>query len=277
MLFYIGFAIIALLVTIFLVRAWLTKKRIVQAFRSNNVLVFGKKGKGKDLIFQEVIATRKAPYLSNIDYGGKRLKEVWPNELSVTPNTYENFIANEVATLQKVEEWEDIDAYVSDMGVVLPSQMDSLLHKKFPSFPIYYALSRHLYNSNIHGNTQNLERAWKAIREQADYFVQARGVINLGFCLIIRTTEYDKYKSAVAELSPVKGGGLFNSFRKAETAIYNATNGFIKDGYLIVWKRHIKYDTRAYHEKIFGKKAPRKKKRKISNGPLPPEGENIEP
>lgn len=276
MLFYIGFAVIALLIAVFLIRAWLTKRRIIQAFRSNNVLVFGKKGKGKDLIFQEVIATRKAPYLSNIDYGGKRLKEVWPNELSVTPNTYENFIANEVATLEKKDAWEDIDAYISDMGVILPSQMDSLLHKKFPSFPIYYALSRHLYNSNIHGNTQNLERAWKAIREQADYFVQARGVINLGFCLIVRTTEYDKYKSAVAELSPVKGGGLFNSFRKAETAIYNATNGFIKDGYLIVWKRHIKYDTRAYHEKIFGSKAPSKKKirRSRASEPIPPEGGN---
>lgn len=264
MLLWLGLIIVALLLIIFFVRAWLTKKRIVNAFKRNNVLVFGRRGKGKDLIFQEVIAKRHEPYQANIDYGFKRRREAWASDLSVSPNTYENFIANKVITIEKHEELEGVDAYISDMGVVLPSQMDSVLHKKFPSFPIYYALSRHLYNSNIHGNTQNLERVWKAVREQADYFVQARGVINLPFMLIVRTTEYDKYKSAVAELSPVHGGGLLNSFRRAETAVYNASNGFIKDGFFIVWKRHIKYDTRAYHYKLFGFNAPRRSKKKGS-------------
>lgn len=260
MIFWLVIGVLALIALIFFVRAWLTKMRIVDAFRRNNVLVFGRKGKGKDLVFQEVIAKRKEPYQANIDYGYSRIREAWAADLSVTPNTYENFINNKVTPIPKRPDLENVDAYISDMGVVLPSQMDSTLHKKFPSFPIYYALCRHLYNSNVHGNTQNLERAWKAIREQADYFVLCRGVIRLPFMLIVKTTEYDRYKSALAELAPVKGGGVLNSFRRAETAIYNATNGLVKDGYFIVWKRHIKYDTRAYHKIIFGTEAPKKKK-----------------
>ena len=140
----------------------------------------------------------------------------------------------------------------------MPSQMDSTLHKQFPSFPIYYALSRHLYAKNMHINSQNLERVWKAIREQADYFVRCRGVIKIPFFLIIKTTEYDRYQSAVNDVRAYHGGGFLNKFNSAERATYQASNGFIQDGFVIVPKWGIKYDTRAYHKKIFGFEAPKK-------------------
>lgn len=272
MLGWLIIAGIAIFTILFFARAWLTKRRIIRMFRENNVMVFGRRGKGKDLLFQEIIACRHEGYQANISYGYKQTRQINGNSLSVAPNTYEDFINGNITTIKKDESLERVDAYFSDAGTIFPSQMDSKLHREFPSLPIYYALSRHLYASNIHLNTQNLERVWKALREQADYFIQCRGVIHLPFMLIIRTTEYDKYKSALAELLPVKGGGLFNSFKKAETAVYNATNGYIQDGYFIVWKRHIKYDTRAYHKILFGYDAPSRKKNKPKKRrPLPHE------
>ena len=54
----------------FLVRSWLLGKHIVRQFQRCNVVVDGKKGKGKDVLFQYVIHKRKEPYYANIDYGG---------------------------------------------------------------------------------------------------------------------------------------------------------------------------------------------------------------
>lgn len=247
---------------VFLFSAWLTKQRIIGEFRRGNVIVDGKKGNGKDLLFQEVIRTRREDYFANIDYGYKFKGEQWPKDLSVAPNTYADFISNDVKTVEKDVSREGVDTYLSDGGIILPSQQDAALHKAFPSFPIYYALSRHLYNSNIHINTQNVERVWKALREQADYFVRCRGVIKwFPFLLIIRVTEYDQYKAVVADKRAYRGGGFLNRFNDATRATFAAENGFIKDGFVIVRKRTIKYDSRAYHIKLFGYPAPKKKGR----------------
>ena len=84
---------------------------------------------------------------------------------------------------------------------MLPSQYDTKLYKSYPSFPIFYALSRHLYNSNIHCNTQNLSRVWKALREQADFYIKCIEVkkpfiLGLFGFLRIDFICYDKYESA---------------------------------------------------------------------------------
>lgn len=266
LIFIFGILIVAILVIVILVKAWLTKLRIMGAFRSGNVIVFGKKGKGKDLLFQKIINARHEKYTANIDYGGDFVREEWPKDKTVSPNTYNNFINNDVEIIEKDKALEGVDYYISDGGIILPSQMDSTLHKMFPSFPIYYALSRHLYASNIHINTQNIERVWKALREQADYYIKCRGVIRLPFFLIIKTTEYDRYQSALNDVRTYTGGGFLNKFSKAEQATYNASNGFIKDGFLIIRKRSIKYDTRAYHTKLFGYSAKAEKQEaKISD------------
>lgn len=257
-------AVLAIILIAILIKALLTRLRLVKAFRNGNVIVFGKKGRGKDLLFQKIINSRHEKYTANITYGGEYVAEEWPKEKNCDPNTYQNFICNDVKTIIKKPELEGVDYYISDGGIILPSQMDSTLHKLFPSFPIFYALSRHLYNSNIHINTQNIERVWKSLREQADYFVKCRGVINLPFFLVVKTTEYDRYQSAVNDVRTFTGGGIFNRFSRAEEATYNASNGFIKDGFIIIRKKAINYDTRAYHVKLFGYEAPKKGKKKIA-------------
>ena len=234
----------------FVLRGVLTSLRIKKTFESGNVIVFGKKGRGKDLLFQKMIYSRGKPYLANISYG-YLYEHIDIKQLELTPNTYQNFINGEVV---KVDEskypYENRDIYISEGGILLPSQCDNALHRIYPSLPISYALSRHLWNNNIHYNSQSLERAWKALREQADGFVLCRGVIKLPGFLIIKTREFEKYESAKANILPLKSS-LFNKFDKALVKQHRATYGDIRDGYVFVRKSSIRYDTRYFKTLLF--------------------------
>lgn len=233
---------------IFLVRYFDDKRMLLDAFKRGNVIVFGKKGKGKDLLFQYIINCRKANYLSNISYGGK-YESVSLNEVSCPGNSYENLI-NEDYVVSLAKDWEKKDIYISDCGVYLPSQYDTKLYKQFPSLPIYYALSRHLYYNNVHCNTQNLTRVWKALREQADSYVKCRGVIKLPFFLCIKWCYYDKYESASNNILPIGNlRGLI--FRKRDDSVilqFKATNGLIVNGFSLIRKSKIKYNTRIFRD-----------------------------
>ena len=55
---------------VFFVSNHLKVREMISNFKKCNVIVFGKKGTGKDLIFQKVINCRKDTYYSNISYGG---------------------------------------------------------------------------------------------------------------------------------------------------------------------------------------------------------------
>lgn len=233
----------------FLLRAWLFGRFVVRNFKRCNVVVDGKKGKGKDLLFQYVINKRRKCYYSNIDYGGS-CEHIEVKDISVSPNTYQNFIVGKVEQVpRRMVEKKDI--YISDGGIYLPSYMDSLLYKQFPSFPIYYALSRHLADHNIHVNVQNVGRLWKALREQADFFVHVKENIKLPFFILVKCYTYDNVQSAIECVAPVKSR-WFNKFSKAEVDIYNANKGEIKGGWLIIPKWTIKYNTRALEPILYG-------------------------
>lgn len=242
--------IVGVILSVFLVYVLVhtrkTNRILKQTFKNNSVLVFGKKGKGKDILFQKVIYMRKKePYLSNIDYGYNG--SVTPiKDLTLDPNTYEHFI-NEDITKIKRKDFEAKDYYLSDGGIHLPSQEDHYLHKKYKSLPLYYALSRQLYLQNIHVNTQCLSRLWKALREQADSYIKCRYIIKLPGVIIGFITTYEKYKSAEDELLPMRGR-IFNKFSKAQVDQFEATNGKVENRFYIIMKKHIKYDTRYFRD-----------------------------
>lgn len=250
---WLAVAFLFVLLFIFIIRTWLFGRHILRGFKTSNVVVDGKKGKGKDLLFQWVIHKRKARYYSNIDYGGKR-DVVRLHMVSAEPNTYKDLIEENV---QECQRWarEGEDVYISDGGIYLPSYMDSQLYRSYPSFPVYYALSRHTARHNIHVNIQNCGRLWKALREQADFFVHCRGIIKLPFVILLKCNTYDKLETAMQACMPVKAR-LMNKYSKAERDIYVADRGEIRQGWVIIPKGWIKYDTR-YFEKVLYKGQPR--------------------
>lgn len=233
-------------------RLYFNNRFLVNKFNDNNVIVFGAKGTGKDLLFQNVIRLQKnKPYYSNINYGYK-FNHINVKDLSVSPNTYEQFILGNITLIPKREEMEGKDVYLSDLGVILPSQMDTQLSKLYPSFPIYYALSRHLYNQNIHCNTQALNRVWIKIREQADHYFHCRTSFKIGWWMFTRAIYYSEYKSAEQRILPMKIRGLNNNFNRALIEQHRAQYGEITARYFVQPVKSIKYDTREYHRLLFG-------------------------
>lgn len=258
--------LILTIVVIFLFFFRLYKNRqLKRVFTKHNVIVYGAKGSGKDLIFQKVINMKKTePYLSNQDYGF-RYNVVRVADLTVAPNTYENFIDNAVKQIQKEIKHEDIDVYLSDLGIYLPSQYDNILSKKFPSFPIYYALSRQLYNQNIHCNTQALGRLWIKIREQADFYIKTIETKQNLFDKIFRRLRikcryYDKYESALNDLLPMTK--KVNKEQRALAEQYYSTHGVILNRDILIKLKDIHYNTRHFEEEVFLNVLKRRKSRK---------------
>lgn len=242
----IAIIVISVILIVFLFKNHLVNSDLLWNFKHCNVLVAGKKGSGKDLLFQGIINKRKDYYYGNISYGGKH-KVITLKDVSVEPNTYVNLVNNQVIkTPHKFKDGKDI--YISDIGNFLPSYMDSKLYVLFPSMPIFYSLSRHLYDNNVHCNSQNIERGWKALREQADFYVQVKRTYKIFGIFITKYYSYTSYESAKKNLLPIKTR-IANKYAKAQVDLYNAQNGIIRKGYFIQRKSKIKYDTRAF-EKI---------------------------
>lgn len=238
--------IILVIILVLFIKHALFIQYVLDNFKRCNCIVSGKKGTGKDLLFQYIISKRNKSYYANIDYGYK-YSNIKLRDVSCEPNDYKN-IVNDTIIPQPHTIKEGCDIYISDIGIFLPSYMDSKLYQQFPSMPILYALSRHLYANNIHCNTQNIERGWKALREQADFYVVCKRTIRLFGFLITKVYTYDTYESARKGLKPVKTR-LMNKYSKAEVDLYNAQNGEIRTGHIIQRIKKIKYDTRAF-EKI---------------------------
>lgn len=247
----IAFAFVLFILIFFIVRYVLFSRYIIDNFKSCNVIVVGKKGTGKDLLFSWVINKRKTFYYANIPYGGK-YKLINPIDVSLGNNTYDNFIHGNIEKCKRLF-YEKKDIYFSDGGTFFPSQYDSTLHKTYKSLPLYYALSRHTAEHNIHVNVQSLNRLWKALREQADFYIRCRGVIKLPFIIISFITTYDNYESCLNGLQPLSSR-FFNQYSKANYDEYVAKYGTIKKGFLIHWKHKIKYDTRYFEKVVYGRK-----------------------
>lgn len=172
---------------------------LVHEFRRCNVMVFGKKGTGKDLIFAHVIALRGEKHYANIPYD-YNTEVIELHEVAAGDNTFEDLVNGTVRPFTPRFE-EGFDVYMSDLGIYFPSSLYPLLDKLYPSLPVDMALSRQLYNSNRHGNSQALERPWIKIREQADSYIQTLGTIDCGDCLYVHIRGYDQYDNAKNEVN----------------------------------------------------------------------------
>lgn len=224
---------------------------ILNRFKRNNVLVFGKKGKGKDLLMQNVIAHRKRErYHSNLNYGYK-FNKMTLSEITVAPNVYTNFIEGHIHKIPFEPKFWKADIYISDGGIYLPSQYDNKLSHQYPSLPIAYALSRQTYQHNVHCNTQAFSRLWIKLREQADSFFLCLGVLNLGFVFIQKVRYYERAQSAEEYIAPFKKKMMNSKEKKALKAEFDAKYGEVKDMFVYIWKWKVKYNTYEFRKILF--------------------------
>lgn len=173
---------------------------LVSEFRRCNVMVFGKKGSGKDVLFAHVIALRGEKHYSNIPYDDNT-EVIELCEINAGDNTFEDCINGEIEPFEPRFD-EACDIYISDVGIYFPNTLHEKLDKLYPSMPVFMALSRHLYNNNVHTNCQALGRPWKKIREQADSYIQVLRSVSCGDCLLVSIKVYDKLTDAENEINP---------------------------------------------------------------------------
>lgn len=253
---YILLGIAALVLLILLIGSAIGNHNLKKFTNEDSCIIFGKKGKGKTLLFSKIALNSKTGYASNTDFKHKKGVIINPVDIGCG-NSWLNFLTNNVTIVEKNPLLEKKPVLLDDAGVYLPNFMDYQLQKQFTSMPVSFAIWRHLYDAPIHINCQACDRVWKLLREQATYFINCRGVNKfLGFGLI-KFTIYDRHESAERELQPLKGL-LFNKYSKADIQNFKANNGMVKNYFVIVKFSHHKYDSRYFHKVVFGEEAPKK-------------------
>lgn len=268
MFFLIILVILLFLFFIFLLEMFENKRFLVNRFLRGSCVVVGHKGFGKDLLFHTVANSRpfkKMGYVGNINYFDEKFKDKFANvslkdyvDQTLGDNTFEDFINGTVKKTAKNAFYESKDYILSDAGVYLPSHFDAYLSKKYKGLPLIMAISRHLYNSNMHFNTQVNGRVWLKVREHGDSYFKALGLIRwtkfFGY-VFVRVRFYQEYKSVENGLLPMKVG-IFNKFNKALYEEFTAKNGVIRDFLIPIRLKSVRYDTRYFHELLFGEKSP---------------------
>lgn len=246
--FIIALALGAIALIVLIVRCIMGRLYLKQV-QQDSLIVFGKKGKGKTLLFSEMTRNEKHGYLSNSDFKRKKGEIINIGDINLSPNTWEKVLNGDYTKVDR-HEWEKKGVYFDDAGIYLPNFADSELKKKYPSLPLAYAVWRHLYDAPIHMNCQAVERPWKLLREQADGFIRCRGVVRFLSLAFIRCTYYDRIESARQELSPM-GSRIFNKYSKAEVDKFRAEHGTIKNFLVFAPTWRNKYDSRYFRGKFF--------------------------
>lgn len=224
-------------------------KKIILLFDSGNVCVTGLRGTGKDMLTANVVVRRKLPYISNVDYG----KGHYPfdlHSLDCGGNTYRNFLDGKVR-YYSFPYPDGTDVYISDAGVYFPSHYCNELNKHYGYVPNFMALSRHLGESNVHVNVQNLNRCWDKLREQSDQYILCRWCkVFFGKIVIQKVRIYELYDSCVKRVPPFRlRKPLFSRDRKDTYAMerdrYEQQFGVVDQG-LLIYINKSKYDTRIF-------------------------------
>ena len=227
-------------------------KKIIELFESGNVSVCGLRGKGKDMLFANVVMRRDLPYVSNTDYGGKFRR--FDPELLNCNNTYRNFLTGNLVHYKYPYE-DGVDIYLADGGVYMPSQYQGELCKEYGHIPVYMALSRHLGDCNFHYNVQNLNRMWDKIREQSDIYIRCVGCkVFFKKVVIQRVVIYDSYESAVNRVPPFDLPRPWFSPERIQTwriqkQNYDISHGKVESRLLIYINRS-NYNTRIFKEML---------------------------
>lgn len=216
-------------------------------------------------------------YLSTISYGyGCRLVSV--NEFRLFKDaeykqeiTHHDFVMGSDIFQKKNKSFEGKMLIIPEAQIYFPASMYQALVKKYPSFPIFVATSGHSYDMNIIVNSQVMGHVWDKIRDQSDIYIRAIKTFPKKDTFIKKYHDYipfirrklfttliiyDKYESAEKQVLPFnpKLGIKDRSLIKAEKEKYRVENGSIKLLRTYINKEYIQYDTRHFHDVIFGYK-----------------------
>lgn len=217
---------------------------LLETFESSNVLVFGKKGAGKDVLFGLVTHLTNGLHYSNIPYNSKTLLLKSLKQLDVGGNGFSDIVNG---TIKKYDDpfIPGLPIFISDGAVYFGSQYDSKINTEFSGVATFMALSRQLGEHQIHVNTQALGRLYLKIREQADVFIRCLHTRDCGTFMIVDAISYDRYETATKGMLPCP-----ESCTPREQMEFEGANGEVQMHSFYVDKAWLQFDTH-YFAKLF--------------------------
>lgn len=228
---------------------------IIDLFNKGNCCVVGLRGTGKDMLFANVVARRKKPYISNTNYGGDYTAFNYEEHLALNGNSYRDFIKGTIKPYTYPYQ-DGTDIYLADVGVYFPSQECAFLDRDYKGIPLFMALSRHLGQANVHFNVQNLERCWTKIREQSDTFIRCL-FCKVIFGYVIQVCYvYERADACQMRVPPCPYKPPIFAPRESKelwrmkVLDYRVAHGTIRP-VLLIYKNKSNYDTRIF-KKILG-------------------------
>lgn len=234
-------------------------------FEKGDCCVVGEKGAGKDMLFGNIICTRRLDYVGNVEYKRKGKKipikryELDFSKIDVGGNTYKDFINGNIKPYTYPYP-HGCDIYISDCGVYLPSQYCNELNRDYKFLATLAALLRQLGTAHLHTNCQNLGRVYDKIREHSRTYITCLKckVIPIGKQQLviqkIRVSEkYDSCANNVPKLTlPLWAYfGRDKLMAKLYKLNYDIQHGKI-DEYTLVYFNKCDYDTNVFRTILRG-------------------------
>lgn len=227
-------------------------------FDSGSVCVFGQRGTGKDMLLANV-AVRNKQHISNVNYGVGHIPLDF--DLLDIKNKPTDLVSG-VVTPYTYPYPEKVDIFISDIGIYFPAQYCDFLNKKYPTLPMFLALSRQLGLANVHINSQALNRSWDKFREQSEIYLLTRSCRVLGKFVILNITIYDNYETALTKARPFwyppcrviasrDEKALYRNNRLLAYQKYLETHGSVRN-YTVVFYNKSNYDTRYFKQLLGG-------------------------
>lgn len=245
----------------------------IRKWTKGNGVIFGNRGSGKGLILNYLIRKDKTKPYSNVPYGDKTENINVGEYFNVLyPNTLDSFINNDITIIDKTPylKYEKRNIYLDDVNIYFPNWADNKLKKEYPCMAVLLSISRHLFDNNMVITTQSADRPYKILRElQTDYGIQCKYSVwfnkYIPFLRHFVFTKYIYYENIEnkgklpfegSNILGETGKGVYLTAGTATKKQYEAMNGKIRNGYLLQLKKKVNYDTRYFHEKVFGEKPP---------------------
>lgn len=212
-------------------------------------------------------------YLSNIDYGyGVRIVDMsefklYKNYEKTVELSFQDFLNNpDDIYMTKNLSFEGKELILSDSQLYFPASYFQTLIRKYPSFPIFFQLSGHLYDMTITINSQRYGLVWDKLRDQADLYIQAintfpgKGLKKIHpYIPIIRNKLitklyiYERFETAERGIFPYvpRAGIKDRAIIKADKLKFDSENGKILKLSIVTDLRDLRYDTRYFASKVF--------------------------